>query len=168
MTPATWKDRQMNEERPVVICFDGSDESRRAVSEAGRLFPGAHAIVLHVWQSIESTVAYRYSAAGLTGALKQAMEELEASGQAAGQAVAEEGAQLARQAGLRADPVAEEAPEHVWSTVVDFLDRRDASVAVMGTRGLGPIESRALGGFSSGVGHHSSHPVLLVPRPSDR
>jgi nucleotide-binding universal stress UspA family protein len=158
----------MSEERPVVICFDGSEESRRAASEAGRLFPGARALVLHVWQSIESTMAYRYSAAGLTGALKEAMDELEASGQAAAEAVAEEGAQLARQAGLEAEPVAVEAPEHVWSTVVDLLERRDASVAVMGTRGLGPVESRALGGFSNAVVHHSRRPVLLIPRPSDR
>ena len=40
---------------PLVMCYDGSENSRHAIDEAARLHPGARAIVLHVWESIEST-----------------------------------------------------------------------------------------------------------------
>ena len=66
---------------PVLICFDDSPGSRLAIAEAARLFPGAPAVVLHVWRPFESTAAYRYSAAGITGALEEQMRELDAAGQ---------------------------------------------------------------------------------------
>jgi nucleotide-binding universal stress UspA family protein len=150
---------------PMLICFDDSDASRNAVAEAARLFPGARAVVLHVWQSIESTVAYRYSAAGITGALKEAMDELESAGQRAAQATAEEGAKLAREAGLDAEPLAVEVEEHPDETVAEQADRLDAAVVVMGSRRLGAFQSMALGGFSAGALHRSPRPVLVVPAP---
>ena len=50
-------------ERPstILLCYDGSTAARHAIAVAGRLFPGAHAHVLNVWEPIERIVA-RYSA----------------------------------------------------------------------------------------------------------
>jgi nucleotide-binding universal stress UspA family protein len=154
----------MSESGPIVICYDGSDESRQALEAAARLFPGAHVKVVHVWQSIQSSAAYRYSAAGITGALNEAMDELEASGREAATQVVEEGVRLANEAGLSAEGVVERAGEHVWSPVVELLDRERASVAVVGSRRLGPIRAGVFGGFSGGLVHHSHRPVLVVPR----
>ena len=151
---------------PVLIFYDGSPQSRHAIEEAGRLFPGARAVVLHVWSSLESTVAYRYSVAGLSGALKEAMNELEASGQKAAEAVAEEGAKVASKAGLEASAVAVEAREHAWATGVEELESRKASVGVVGSRGLGALRSMTLGGFSHGLVQQASRPVLVVPPPA--
>lgn len=148
---------------PILICFDDSESARHAVAEAGRLFPGSKAVVLHVWRSIESTVAYRYSAAGLTGALREAMHELESAGSDAARAIAEQGATLAREAGLDAEARAVEAEDHVDECVAAEAERVDASVVVMGSRRLGAIQSMALGGFSAAALHRSQRPVLVVP-----
>jgi nucleotide-binding universal stress UspA family protein len=150
-------------QHPIVICYDDSEASRRAIAEAARLFPGARTIVLHVWRSIESTLAYRYSAAGVTGALREALEEVEAAGQEAAQAIADHGTQLAREAGLEAEARAVEADEPVDEAVSELLESVDASVVVLGSRGLGALHAMVLGGFSSGVVRRSHRPVLVVP-----
>ena len=150
-------------ERSLLICFDDSEPSRHAITEAARLFPGARAVVLHVWASIESTAAYRYSAAGASGVLKEAMDELDDAGQRAALAIAEQGVQLARDAGLEAEALAVEVQEHASSSVAEQAERLDASVVVMGSRGMGPLQSLALGGFSTSALHRLRRPVLVVP-----
>jgi nucleotide-binding universal stress UspA family protein len=152
--------------RPVLICFDDSDASRNAVAEAASLFPGAPAVVLHVWRSIETTAAYRYSAAGVTGALNNAMTELDAAGQEAAQAVADDGTELARKHGLDARPLAIQSEKHSAEVVAEQAEALDASVVVMGSRRLGAIQSMALGGFSHAALHRSVRPVLIVPAPA--
>ena len=151
--------------RPILICFDSSEPSRHAIAEAARLFPGSRAVVLHVWRSIESTAAYRYSAAGLTGALREAMEELESAGREAAEAEAAKGVQLARDAGLEAEPLVVEAADHADAIVAEQADRVDARLVVMGSRRLGAIQAMALGGFSAAALHSSTRPVLVVPGP---
>ena len=37
------------ENRPILICYDRSEDSRRAIVVAGSLFAGRKAIVLHAW-----------------------------------------------------------------------------------------------------------------------
>jgi nucleotide-binding universal stress UspA family protein len=148
----------------LVLCYDGSDESKLALREAAQLFPGARVKVIHVWQSIQSSTAYRYSAAGITGALNEAMDELEASGREAATKIVEEGVRLANELGMSAEGMVERATDHVWSPVVEFIDREKASVAVVGSRRLGAIKAGVLGGFSGGLVHHSPRPVLIVPR----
>ncbi len=154
----------MSDRRPLVICYDGSPESRTALEEAARLFPGARALVVHVWQSIQSSAAFRYSAAGITGALSDAMDELEAAGAEAAQQVADEGARLGAEAGLATEARVVRAGERVWSPVVELLDREDALAAVVGTRGLGKMQATVIGGFSGGLVHNARRPVLVVPR----
>jgi nucleotide-binding universal stress UspA family protein len=149
---------------PLLICFDDSDESKHAILEAARLFPGAHATVLHVWRSLESTWAYRYSVAGATGVLA---EEMETAGEEMAEQIAGRGAEIARRAGLDAEALAVEAQDELHEAVADVAERVDATVVVLGSRGLGPIRSMALGGFSRAVIHASRRPVLVVPFPHD-
>jgi nucleotide-binding universal stress UspA family protein len=151
------------EQGPLLICFDDSEPSRHAIGEAARLFPGARAVVLHVWASIESTAAYRYSAAGASGVLKEAMDELDEAGQRAAQQIADQGARLAREAGLDVEALAVEVKDNPSSSVAEEAERLDASVVVMGSRGMGPLQSLALGGFSTSALHRLHRPVLVVP-----
>jgi nucleotide-binding universal stress UspA family protein len=78
--------------------------------------------------------------------------------------IVEEGVRLGTELGLSADGVVERVTDHVWSPVVEFLDREQAAVAVVGSRRLGAIKAGVLGGFSGGLVHHSRRPVLIVPR----
>jgi nucleotide-binding universal stress UspA family protein len=149
--------------RPVLFCFDDSAESRNAIVEAGRLFPRRRAIVLHVWRSLESTAAYRYSAAGVTGALDEEMHELDSAGQQAADDIAERGARFAREAGFDCQSLAVEAVDEAAVTVAEVAGTLDAAVVVMGTRGMGSFQSAVLGGFSRPALRHASRPVLVVP-----
>ena len=36
---------------PVVLCFDGSEDARRAIEQAGRLLAPRPAVVLTVWEA---------------------------------------------------------------------------------------------------------------------
>ena len=147
----------------MLICFDESPQSRRAILETARLFPGARATVLHVWQPLESTVAYRYSAAGVTGALRDELEEMDGAGARTAGLIAEHGADLARGAGLDGEALAIEAKDELHTAVAEVAERLDARVVVVGSRGLGALSSMALGGFSGPVVHEARQPVLVVP-----
>jgi nucleotide-binding universal stress UspA family protein len=152
---------------PLLICFDDSEESREALLAAGRLFPGAPATILHVWRSLESTRAYRYSLAGAAGAPTEQTDELDAAGDEVAEQTAERGVELARQAGLDAQALALEVEDEPHEIVERVADDLDAAVVVVGSRGLGPIESMALGGFSRALMHNCRRPVLVVPRSRD-
>jgi nucleotide-binding universal stress UspA family protein len=155
----------MSGERPIVIFYDGSRDARAAVAEAARLFPGGRATVVHIWESLETTIAFRYSLAGMTGALDEVMQELDASGAKAAARIGEEGAQLAREAGLQAEPAVERAHQRAWACAVEWLEGHPASVVVVGSRGVGRVSSMLLGSFSSAMVHRARLPVLVIPAP---
>ena len=85
---------------PLLICFDGSDSARHAVAEAGRLFRNGPAIVLHVYQSLLAFTP-GYPLAGFSGG-GEVSEDLEKEAGARAQALVDEGAELARAAGMEA------------------------------------------------------------------
>jgi nucleotide-binding universal stress UspA family protein len=75
---------------------------------------------------------------------------------------AEQGAELARQAGFDAEARAElSAP--TWQGVVDLADEVDAAVIVVGSRGLTGMRERLGGSVSHRVAEHSRRAVLIVP-----
>lgn len=74
---------------PVLVCFDGSAGSRRALEEAGRLLAPREAVVLTVWP----TVAARLASDAFTGASMAYVaneRELDSSEEAAARLTAEE------------------------------------------------------------------------------
>jgi nucleotide-binding universal stress UspA family protein len=88
-----------------------------------------------------------------------------AAAEAAGR-LAEEGARLAHDAGVAADPVAVKASGPVWQTIIEFADRHRASAIVMGSRGLNVLSSILLGSVSRGVAHHATRPTIVI-HPSE-
>ncbi|GAA4077789.1 universal stress protein [Nonomuraea soli] len=145
----------------ILIAYDGSDDSKAAIAFTGALLKGQSAVVLTVWERL-STVSMRTTIGMMPvadtsaedEALRQAMKEL-----------AEQGAELARQAGLDATPRYEGDSLAVWSAIVDVADEIDATMIVTGTRGLGGVRSLLLGSTSDRVLHHAKRPVLVVPSP---
>ena len=144
---------------PVLLCYDGSESSRRAISVAGEELGSRRALVLHVW---ESWAAEAPALAGASATVKGMAAELDdvADEQSADHAA--EGVQLAGRAGFDAEGLSERATGPAWKAVLDTADQHSCAAIILGSRGLTGI-SAALGSVSNGVVHHSRRPVLVVP-----
>ncbi|MFC7719802.1 universal stress protein [Nonomuraea recticatena] len=147
----------------ILVAYDGSDDSKAAITYAGHLLRGQQAVVLSVWERL--ALASIRGSAGLIAPVDTTAED-EAI-EAATKELAEQGARLAREAGLEATARWEPDSMAVWSTIVDVAGEIDASLIVTGTRGLGGVRSLLLGSTSDRVLHHAGRPVLIVPSKED-
>lgn len=136
---------------PILLCYDGSDGSRRAVEWTGLLLPGAEAIVLHLWESPAVAGVFAHPAGA-------AMAERETA-----IAIANEGVELARGAGLQAHPLAAGIGAS-WQSILAVAREEKARLIVTGARGVTAAHA-VLGSVSQGVTQHAHIPVLVVPPP---
>jgi nucleotide-binding universal stress UspA family protein len=143
---------------PILLCYDGSAGSQRAIATAGALFPGRTAIVLHVWSPIAViAAAYGGGSVSLPAYSDRELEEIASK-------VAAVGAREAVAAGLAAEAeIAEVTFDGTAGVILDAADRRDACLVVLGARGLSAFKSMLLGSVSHGVVQHAHRPVLIVP-----
>jgi nucleotide-binding universal stress UspA family protein len=150
---------------PLLVCYDGSDDAAYALETAATLFPGAHALVVSIWQHVAGldTIAWAGEPAGMvtSGELDRAAAEH-------GSRLAQQGARIAHRAGLDAEPLAVEAIGPVWKTIVEAGSAHDACAIVIGSRGLTGLRALLLGSVSSAVVHHAGRPTLVMHRPADR
>jgi nucleotide-binding universal stress UspA family protein len=136
--------------KPILLCYDGSDDAFRAIELAGSLFPGQSAVVLSVWEKY-----------GVLSGIQRVDDELM---QAATQQMAGDGKERAEGAGFSpVTAVALEAEHGVATAIIDAADEQDAALVVMGTRGNTGIRSLLLGSVSHSVAHHAHRPLLIVP-----
>ena len=143
---------------PILLCYDGSAGSQRAIAIAGELFPGRMAIVLHVWSPIAViAAAYGGGMVSLPAYSDAELEEIASKVAAVGthEAVA---AELAAEA-----EVAEVTFDGTARVILDAADRHEACLVVLGARGLSAFKSMLLGSVSHGVVQHAHRPVLIVP-----
>jgi nucleotide-binding universal stress UspA family protein len=151
---------------PLLICYDGSENAKQAITSAGSLLAGRNATVVTVWQPRGEDGSLASSGAmdslidftGIDRATAEGAEQL-----------ADEGVQLAQEAGIEAVATATRAVGPVWKTLLAQADEHDASVIVLGSRGLGSLRSALRGSVSSAVMHHAQRPTLVVhdrPVPS--
>jgi nucleotide-binding universal stress UspA family protein len=141
-------------DEPILICYDGSESARNAIAAAGTLLGGRRAVVLDVAPLQEVAEAYSAMGSGAASLDRLALDTAAAR--------ADEGAELARAAGLRAVGRAElEAP--TWLGVVEVADEIGAAAIVIGSRGLGGIRAFLEGSLSHQVATHAGRPVLVVP-----
>ena len=151
----------MAETPRVLICFDGSPGAEHAIAVAARLFPRAQARVAHAWQpplpvaAMKGGIAFQVAREVEDDLLRQAEEH---AGEIAGR-----GTELARSGGLDAQPLVVRAAGAVWSALLDAARDESADVIVAGSRGWGEVRALLLGSTSSGVTHHATLPVLVVP-----
>ena len=139
---------------PVLICYDGSENARNAITAAAALLVGRGAVILNVGPL--ALVAEAYAAAGSGAA------DLDRRVHADALALADEGADLAREAGFRAETRAGlDTP--TWRGVVGVADEIAAAVIVLGSRGLTGVRELVEGSLSQEVAEHARRPVLVVP-----
>ena len=150
----------------VLIAFDGSDTARNAARAAAELLASRKALVVTVW---EPAIAYETtgtgsSIPGVTPALVDVgrATELEDELHARALRIAEEGAELARSAGMRAEPLTVAGDLPAAAEIVGVARERGAAVVVVGSRGLSGVRARLEGSTSSRVLREAPCPVLVV------
>jgi nucleotide-binding universal stress UspA family protein len=146
----------------LLLCFDGSAHAEHAIEVAGRLFPGATAQVLHVWEPVERIVA-RYAA--LAPFIGEEITEADEGIEASSSEVAAAGVSLAGKHGIEATAHVAALRGTVWEAVLDVADAFDADVIVTGTRSLHGVREAFSGTLSHALLQHSTRAVLAVPVP---
>jgi nucleotide-binding universal stress UspA family protein len=149
---------------PVVVAFDGSDESRAAVTAAARLFADRPLLIVTVWEPALALVAQSYPDP-ITGSWVMPTPEMTATVERTqrehAEATADAGARLAGSLGAEAEPLA--IPDgDIAEAIGAVTDERNAAALVVGSRGLGAMKSKLFGSTSRRLLHESRRPVLIV------
>lgn len=148
----------------ILICYDGSPDARAAIEHGGELLNGEPATVLTVWQPFVEVLAHTPSGFGLTPGMID-FEEVDAATRKSAEERAEEGAQLARDAGLNAQPRTCSQMTTTASAILSEAEEVGASAILMGSRGLTGLKSLLLGSVSHAVIQHADRAVIVVPSP---
>jgi nucleotide-binding universal stress UspA family protein len=150
---------------PVLIAYDGSDTARRAVREAAKLLGSRQVFVVTVWEP-----ALAYETAMPTAGLEmepvsvdvEGAREVEEELHQRAHRTAQEGAELARSAGLQATGLAVADEVHVADTIVGLAREKGVAAIVVGSRGLTGIRARLEGSTSNAVLKQAPCPVVIV------
>jgi nucleotide-binding universal stress UspA family protein len=143
--------------KKIVVAFDGSTDSARAVevaAELGLKF-GASLVVVHVYSS--PFVAFT----GPAGIPAPDIADLEDAAKDKGQATLDQGVAMAKRELAGASGELLEAASIVQA-IVEFAADQKADLLVIGTRGNTGFKKLLLGSVSSGVVTHAACPVLVV------
>jgi nucleotide-binding universal stress UspA family protein len=143
---------------PILLCYDGSEDAKRAIAHAAELFVTDRALVLSAWQP--AAMAYAYEWPGVT--YVPGMEALDTANEVLARRLAAEGAALAEAAGLAAEPVAVRSDGPLWRTIVAEADACEVAAIVLGSRGRSAPRELMLGSVARAVGHHARRPVLVA------
>jgi nucleotide-binding universal stress UspA family protein len=146
----------------ILIGYDGSDDAETAIRRAGRLLGPRQAVVAYVWDSLAELLLHR-DIEGITGPIRESAQELDEEEADAATSIAERGAELAEAAGLQPIPIIARGKPKAWPTLLELAREHHAGAIVVGSRGLGRVQSALLGSVSSGLLDHAHLPVLVVP-----
>ena len=148
----------MPEDRPVLLCFDGSADAGRAVAAAAALIGARPAVVLTVWEPARDLTPLN-PVGDAVGRLSGLYADVDEAGLELARETAATGAELAAGHGFAARP---------WvrcgaaaGTIRRVAVELDATAIVLGARGRSV--STMLGSVSTRVCHHADRPVLVVP-----
>jgi nucleotide-binding universal stress UspA family protein len=145
---------------PILICYDGSDDSARGIKAAAALLGPRRAVVLDIAPPITPGESLGTMSSVVPG---NAFEELNT---AEADRVAGEGAEAARSAGFDAEARTELAAP-TWDGIVEVADELDTPMIVIGSRGLSGLKETLEGSLSHQLAEHAGRPVLIVPPPHD-
>ena len=146
----------------ILIAYDGSVDAQAAIERAGRLLSGQPATVLTVWERFIEVLARAGTGMPIGGLDYEALDR---SSEEQARQKADEGAQLAEQAGLKAQASVRARVTSVADCILAEADDLEADAIVMGTRGLTGVKSFLLGSVSHAVLQHSDRPVIVIPSP---
>jgi nucleotide-binding universal stress UspA family protein len=147
---------------PILLCYDGSDDAAAAIEAVGPHFAGREAVVACFWQPF-AQVAKRFAVSLLE--VVQDPPEINARESELAQRLAEQGAAVARAAGLPAEGRAIEVTKPIDEAIIAYAEEIDTPMIVLGSRGRSGIGSMLLGDVAHDVVQRSTRMVVVVPSP---
>jgi nucleotide-binding universal stress UspA family protein len=152
---------------PVLIAYDGSSAARHAIVAVADLLGARRACVVTVGEEALAMVPPDTGLAGAGAAfVPELTGELGRDAEERAHRISREGAALARSVSLDAEAVSRVQLGGVAETIVALSRERDASLVVIGSRGLGGPLRRLAGGTASRVLEDAPCPVLVVHEPA--
>jgi nucleotide-binding universal stress UspA family protein len=149
----------------ILICYDGSPDSKAAIEHGGELLKGESVTVLTVWQPFVELLAQTSPGFGLSPGMVD-VEEIDKAARERAEKLAEAGCDLARQAGLEAEPRVYPQETTTGDAILTEAEAVGASAILMGSRGLTGLKSLLLGSVSHAVIQHADRTVIVVPSPN--
>jgi nucleotide-binding universal stress UspA family protein len=154
---------------PVVIGYDGSAVSERALQEAAALLAPRPSLVVVVWEpgrafeAALSPLAMELPAVDLRTAF-----ELDRAAYEAAERTAQQGAARARSMGLPAEALVVADETTVAETLVRLAGEQNAGALVIGAHTHGALSEVVLGSTSRDVLRHAPCAVVVVREKRDR
>jgi nucleotide-binding universal stress UspA family protein len=142
------------DDRPTLIWYDGTAGAKGAIAAAARLLAGRRAVVLDVGPL--PIVVETHAAVGPGPAELDHLVFDEAMRRA------EEGAGLAREAGLDAEARAD-VDSPAWQSIAEVANAIDAAVIVVGSRSPHGLRGLVDGSVAHDLEQHAGRPLLVVP-----
>ncbi|MGP6175294.1 universal stress protein [Corynebacterium sp. A21] len=151
----------------MLIAYDGSPESRRALEYAANLLRPRHVEILTAWEPMYRQASRAVSMSGLRQADFSAVEEADDPAYAQARATCREGVALAESLGLEARAHMVESATAIWSAIVDAAKELRPDVIVTGTRAISGLKSLWQSSTADNVIHNAGIPVFVVPPLED-
>lgn len=154
----------------ILVAFDGSDESRRALHYGAELLRPARVEILTAWEPLHRQAARAAGGAGMmqtdfSSAVDTADDEDPAYAHAL--ETCQEGVALAQSLGLTAHAHLVESSTSIWSALVDAAKELSPDAIVTGTRAIKGIRSLFTSSTAENLVSNAGLPVLIVPPESD-
>ena len=149
---------------PVIIGFDGAAESERAMRETAVLLGACPTLVVVVWEAGRAFEAATLPVKALEAPVPLDVRSAVAAETAATEAsrvMAEHGAALAREAGLRAEGLAVADEVTVPDTLVRLASELDARLVVVGARRHDRLLKHGAGSTLNGLVGRTPCPVFV-------
>jgi nucleotide-binding universal stress UspA family protein len=142
---------------PAIFAYDGSDLAAYAIEQAARqLAPGRQALVVCVWQPAD---------VGFVPAKGRKLQAAAANEvEAAAQETAEEGADLAKEAGFDPRPLTVEAAP-TWKGLVKVAEDHRCGLIVIGSHQRHGLLGHLAGSVAAATIAHFDSNVLVIHRP---
>jgi nucleotide-binding universal stress UspA family protein len=152
---------------PILIAFDGSGPSRRAVADAAALLGPRRVLVATVWEAGLAYARPEMRGDGLAAIPidPEVARRIDEDVHAHAERVAREGAELASSLGLQAEPLAVTEERNVPETILHLARENRAAAIVVGSRGLSGLRARIEGSTTKRLLKNASCPVIVVHEP---
>lgn len=152
----------------VLIAYDGSETSQRAVKYASKVLAQgreAEAIVVTAWESTIHQAARLSAMSGVAGAgaAETALSRESDIVHAEARKTNEQGVELAAAAGFQAHGELIEVSTTVWTAIIAASDTFDVDVIVSGSRGISGIKALWHSSVAEHVLRGCKRPVMIVP-----